>query len=172
MQGQLVCVNHVLSPNACFILTPSLDCVLYTPERLKKIATEVAMKDSVFSLSDCIRLLYNVSELSKAGLTQVSSLLTLFYIWQNEMNCEWSSLYLSVTKSSALDLVWASILNSFGKIAVAFEENTKIRLARVWSQSQICLFHCFSCAHNQAIVHQQAVSTSSWFCTRLCTWSD
>jgi hypothetical protein len=53
------------------------------------------------------------------------------YIWQNKMNCESSSLYLSATKLSSLDLVWASILNSFGKIAAAFEENTKIRLARV-----------------------------------------
>jgi hypothetical protein len=112
-------------------LTPSLDCISYTPERLEKIATEAAKEDSVFSLSDHIRLLYNVSELSKAGLTQVSSLLTLFNIWRNKMNCEGSSLYLSVTKLSALDLVWASILKSFGEIAVAFEEKTKIRLARV-----------------------------------------
>jgi aminopeptidase 2 len=88
MQGQLVCVNHILSPNACFILTPSLDCVSYTPERLEKIATEAAKEDSVVSLSYCIRLLYNVSELSKAGLTQVSSLLTLFDICQNKMNCK------------------------------------------------------------------------------------
>jgi aminopeptidase 2 len=81
-------VNHFLSPNACFVLTPLLDRVSYTPERLEKIATEAAKEDSVFSLSGRIGLLYDVSELSKAGLTQVNSLLTLFDIWRNETNCE------------------------------------------------------------------------------------
>ncbi|KAJ7242384.1 ERAP1-like C-terminal domain-containing protein [Mycena haematopus] len=61
--------------------------VLYTPERLSKIATEAAKGDSVFSLSDRIGLLRDVAELSKAGLTQVSSLLTLFDIWRHETNC-------------------------------------------------------------------------------------
>ncbi|KAJ7328905.1 leucyl aminopeptidase [Mycena albidolilacea] len=90
--------------------TTSLYRVSYIPERLEKIATEAAKEDSVFSLSDRIGLLYDVSELSKAGLTQVSSLLTLFDIWRNETNY----------------LVWASMLSSFGEIAAAFEENTEI----------------------------------------------
>ncbi|KAJ7824168.1 leucyl aminopeptidase [Mycena olivaceomarginata] len=84
--------------------------VSYTPERLEKIATETAKEDSVFSLSDRIGLLYDVSELSKASLTQVSSLLTLFDIWRNETNY----------------LIWASMLSSFGEIAAAFEGNTEI----------------------------------------------
>ncbi|KAJ7860510.1 leucyl aminopeptidase [Mycena leptocephala] len=80
--------------------------VLYTPERLAKIATEAAKKDSVFSLSDRVGLLYDVSELSKAGLTQVSSLLTLIDIWRNETNC--------------------NVLNSFGEIIRPFEEHPQI----------------------------------------------
>jgi hypothetical protein len=75
MQVWLVCVNHILSPNARFILTPSLDHVSYTPERLERLPQKWPRR-TVFSPSDRIRLLYNVSELSKAGLTQVSSLLS------------------------------------------------------------------------------------------------
>jgi aminopeptidase 2 len=81
-------VNHIFYANDRFVLTFIRDRVLYTPERLAKIATEAAKKDSVFSLSDRVGLLYDVSELSKAGLTQVSSLLTLIDIWRNETNCK------------------------------------------------------------------------------------
>jgi aminopeptidase 2 len=62
--------------------------VLYTPERLSKIAMEAAKEDSVYSLSDRIGLLNDVAELSKAGLAELSSLLTLVDIWRNEPNCE------------------------------------------------------------------------------------
>jgi aminopeptidase 2 len=64
------------------------DRVLYTPERLSKIATEAAKEDSVFSLNDRIGLLYDVSELSKAGLTKLSTFLTLVDTWRNETNCK------------------------------------------------------------------------------------
>ncbi|KAJ7877349.1 leucyl aminopeptidase [Mycena leptocephala] len=100
--------------------------VSYTPERLAKIATEAAKKDSVFSLSDRIGLLCDVSELSKAGLTQVSSLLTLIDIWRNETNCKQPFHSLSFVNLSALDLVWVSVLNSFGGIIRPFEERPQI----------------------------------------------
>lgn len=64
------------------------DRVLYTPERLSKIATEAAKEDSVFSLNDRIGLLYDVSELSKAGLSKLSAFLTLVDTWRNEANCK------------------------------------------------------------------------------------
>ncbi|KAF8198244.1 leucyl aminopeptidase [Mycena galopus ATCC 62051] len=90
--------------------TTGLYRVLYAPERLTKIATEAAKRDSVFSLSDRIGLLYDVSELSKAGLTQVSSLLTLINIWRKEPNY----------------LVWVSMLNSLGELTGPFENHPQI----------------------------------------------
>ncbi|KAF7361545.1 Aminopeptidase 1 [Mycena sanguinolenta] len=84
--------------------------VSYTPERLSKIATEAAKPDSVFALSDRIGLLFDVSELLKAGLTQVSSLLTLIDTWRNESS----------------DLVWRSMLNSLKGITNPFESHPKI----------------------------------------------
>jgi aminopeptidase 2 len=58
------------------------------PERLSNIATEAAKEDSVFSLNDRIGLLYDVSELSKAGLSKLSAFLTLVDTWRNETNCK------------------------------------------------------------------------------------
>ncbi|KAF8198250.1 leucyl aminopeptidase [Mycena galopus ATCC 62051] len=84
--------------------------VSYTPERLAKIATEAVRADSVFSLSDRIGLLYDVSELSQAGLTRVSSLLVLIDIWRNEPN----------------HLVWESILTSLEGITGPFEDHPQI----------------------------------------------
>ncbi|KAG5639615.1 hypothetical protein H0H81_010817 [Sphagnurus paluster] len=51
--------------------------VLYTPERLSKIAEEAAKEDSIFSLNDRIGLVYDAMALSKAGLAKLSSALTL-----------------------------------------------------------------------------------------------
>ncbi|KAJ7812088.1 hypothetical protein B0H14DRAFT_2858160 [Mycena olivaceomarginata] len=84
--------------------------VLYTPERLEKIATEAAKNDLIFSPRDRIGLLKDVSELSNAGLTLVSSLLTLVDIWRGETNY----------------LVWAGVLNSFEGILRAFEEHPRL----------------------------------------------
>ncbi|KAF7340896.1 Aminopeptidase 1 [Mycena sanguinolenta] len=90
--------------------TTGLYRVLYTPERLSKIAIEAAKGDSVFSLSDRIGLLCDVSELSHAGLTPVNSLLNLVDIWRNETN----------------HLVWVSILNSLRDIIRPFEDHSQI----------------------------------------------
>ncbi|KAJ2930053.1 hypothetical protein H1R20_g7024, partial [Candolleomyces eurysporus] len=51
--------------------------VLYTPERLVKIAEEASKKDSVISVNDRLGLVYDVLALSKAGLAPLSSALTV-----------------------------------------------------------------------------------------------
>ncbi|KAJ7123779.1 leucyl aminopeptidase [Mycena crocata] len=85
--------------------------VLYTPERLSEIAAEAAKEDSIFSLSDRIGLLYDVAELSKAGLTQLSTLLTVVDTWRNEKNY----------------LVWSSVLDRVGDLVIdAFWEHPQI----------------------------------------------
>ncbi|KAJ7667400.1 leucyl aminopeptidase [Mycena rosella] len=84
--------------------------VRYTPERLSKIAVEAAKEDSVFSLSDRIGLLYDVAELSKAGLTQLSSFLTLIDIWRNETNY----------------LVWSGVLTKMGTVLRIFDHHANI----------------------------------------------
>ncbi|KAJ6558360.1 peptidase family M1-domain-containing protein [Mycena capillaripes] len=84
--------------------------VLYTPERLSKIAAEAAKEDSAFSLSDRIGLIYDVSELAKAGMTKLSSLFTLVDIWRNETN----------------SLVWASILTGLNGVLRTFQLHPQI----------------------------------------------
>ncbi|KAJ6489207.1 peptidase family M1-domain-containing protein [Mycena vitilis] len=90
--------------------TTGLYRVLYTSERLSKIATEAAKEDSVFSLSDRIGIIYDVSQLAKAGLTKLSSLLTLVDIWRNETN----------------HLVWGSILTGLSGALSAFGHDLQI----------------------------------------------
>lgn len=64
-----------------------LDRVLYTPERLAKIAAEAAKENSAFSLDDRIGLVHDSMALSKAGLQKLSSALTLVDLWKNEKEC-------------------------------------------------------------------------------------
>jgi hypothetical protein len=119
-------VDDILPVNGRFILTLALDRVLYTPERLEKIATEAAKNDLIFSPRDRIGLLKDVSELSNAGLTLVSSLLTLVDIWRGETNCKLPFHFFSIANLFALDLVWAGVLNSFEGILRAFEEHPRL----------------------------------------------
>jgi hypothetical protein len=67
-----------------------LDRVLYTPERMVKIAAEAAKPDgvSVLSLNDRIGLVHDAMALSKAGLAKLSSALTLLDGLKGETECQ------------------------------------------------------------------------------------
>lgn len=58
--------------------------VLYTPERLAKIAAEAATGDAIFTLRDRIGLVHDTFDLAKAGFADVSSALTLVDILKEE----------------------------------------------------------------------------------------
>ncbi|KDR73439.1 hypothetical protein GALMADRAFT_72189 [Galerina marginata CBS 339.88] len=58
--------------------------VLYTPERLAKIAAEAAKEGSAFSLEDRMGLVNDTMALSQAGLFKLSSALTLVELLKNE----------------------------------------------------------------------------------------
>lgn len=66
----------------------STDRVLYTPERLAKIAHEAAKPKSCFSVDDRMGLVYDAFALSKAGLADLSSSLNLIDILRDEKECE------------------------------------------------------------------------------------
>ena len=65
-----------------------LDRVLYTPERLEKIAEEAAKQNSPFSLNDRLGLIHDAMALSKAGLAKLSSAMTLVDKLKHEKECE------------------------------------------------------------------------------------
>lgn len=81
--------------------------VLYTPERLAKIAAEASKTDSIFTLDDRMGILYDAVALSKAGLCNVSDTLTVIDIWSNEKE----------------DLVWSSISQTLGSMVSTFSES-------------------------------------------------
>ncbi|TFK42895.1 peptidase family M1-domain-containing protein [Crucibulum laeve] len=84
--------------------------VLYTPERLTKIAKEAAKEDSAFSLNDRIGLVYDAMALSKAGLAKLSSALTLVDILRNEKE----------------HLVWVGIAESVSNLVTIWWEHPQI----------------------------------------------
>ncbi|KAJ7748797.1 leucyl aminopeptidase [Mycena maculata] len=94
--------------------TMGLYRVLYTPERLAKIAAEAATADSVFSLKDRMGLIYDVAALTDAGLAPLSSLFTVIDVWRNEPNCK------------RLYMVWLSVWSSISTVLRAYWENKKI----------------------------------------------
>lgn len=62
---------------------------MYTPERLAAIAKEAAKsKGSLFGFEDRIGLINDAPALAKAGLTEVSSALTLIDNFRNETECK------------------------------------------------------------------------------------
>ena len=89
-QSASVC-DHFLGFLCDFVAWAFTDRVLYTPERLAKIAAEAAKEDSVFSLNDRIGLVFDSLALSKAGLAKLSSSLTLIDLLKNEKECKLGS---------------------------------------------------------------------------------
>ncbi|KAJ6632131.1 leucyl aminopeptidase [Mycena sp. CBHHK59/15] len=84
--------------------------VLYTPERLTKIAIEAAKDDSCFSLDDRVGLMFDMAELSRAGLADLSSFLTLVDTWKNEKEY----------------LVWSTVSGNVGRLMQTFWEFPKV----------------------------------------------
>ncbi|KAF7325843.1 Leucyl aminopeptidase [Mycena kentingensis (nom. inval.)] len=84
--------------------------VLYTPDRLSKIATEAAKPESAFSLCDRMGLVYDIAALSTAGRAPISSLLDLVDAWKNETNC----------------MVWFSVASSLTGIYQTFSDIPEI----------------------------------------------
>lgn len=84
-QGPLVFVssNYVFC-HELLIYRALLDRVLYTPERLGKIAVEATRENSVFSLNDRVGLVQDAMALSKAGLLKLSGVLTLVDVLKHE----------------------------------------------------------------------------------------
>ncbi|KAI0075828.1 hypothetical protein K474DRAFT_1663834 [Panus rudis PR-1116 ss-1] len=85
--------------------------VLYTPERFAVIAKVAAKDDSVFTFEDRIGIINDAPALAKAGLTQVSSALTLIDTFRNDKEY----------------LVWSSITGSLDPIIDTWWEHPKIK---------------------------------------------
>jgi len=84
--------------------------VLYTPERLEKIAEEAAKPDSIFSLNDRMGLVNDNLALAKAGLAPVTGALTLIQGLKNEQEY----------------LVWNSASSSLATVLTTWWENQKV----------------------------------------------
>ena len=61
--------------------------MLYTPERLIKVAEEAAKEDSALSLADRLGLVYDALQLAKAGYGYLSNTLKLYEIFRDDDNC-------------------------------------------------------------------------------------
>ncbi|KAF9246581.1 hypothetical protein BU15DRAFT_39568 [Melanogaster broomeanus] len=67
--------------------------VLYSAERLARIAREAAEGDAIFSLNDRIGLVHDAMALAKSGHATVSSALAVVDIFRNEQECKlWDSI--------------------------------------------------------------------------------
>ncbi|KAJ7905297.1 leucyl aminopeptidase [Mycena olivaceomarginata] len=86
--------------------------VLYTPERLAKIAAEASKENSIFSLDDRMGILYDVNALSKAGLAKLSDTLTVIDLWSNEKECK-----------SMFYLVLSTVAQTLGSLNATFWES-------------------------------------------------
>ncbi|KAF8199715.1 leucyl aminopeptidase [Pholiota molesta] len=84
--------------------------VLYTPERLMKIAVEAANDQTIFSLDEQTGLLQDAFAFSQAGFSTLSSSLTLVDIWKNVKEY----------------LVWNAIGNSLEEICSIWWENFEV----------------------------------------------
>ncbi|KAJ7273515.1 ERAP1-like C-terminal domain-containing protein [Mycena haematopus] len=108
--------NIALDTNGTYKLnanTVGVYRVLYTPERLAKIAVEASKENSIFSLDDRMGILYDSNALSKAGLAKLSDTLTVIDLWSNEKEC----------KLISLDLVLSTVAQTLSSFTSTFWES-------------------------------------------------
>jgi aminopeptidase 2 len=84
--------------------------VLYTPERLSKIAAEAGKPDSVFTLDDRMGLIQDSFALAQAGFAKLSSSLTLVNLWKGETEY----------------MVWRAIVGELSKLASIWWETPEV----------------------------------------------
>ncbi|KIK95297.1 hypothetical protein PAXRUDRAFT_140992 [Paxillus rubicundulus Ve08.2h10] len=84
--------------------------VLYSAERLARIAREAAEGDAIFSLNDRVGLVHDAMALAKSGHATVSSVLTVVDILRNEQEF----------------LVWDSIARNLGRLVSTWWENEDV----------------------------------------------
>lgn len=103
------------------------DRVLYTPERLVKIAEEAGKDRSIFSLEDRIGLVSDAMVLAKASLSKTSGALTLIDLLRVEKECECLECYNGYPPSdNLLVLGWKSISMMFNEMADIFWEDSDL----------------------------------------------
>ncbi|KZV77286.1 hypothetical protein PENSPDRAFT_568462 [Peniophora sp. CONT] len=85
--------------------------VLYTPERLQKIAAQAAESGSPFALEDRIGLVHDAMALAKSGQLKISAALGLVWTWRSE----------------AEYLVWQGISDNLGIVVGTWQENSHIK---------------------------------------------
>ncbi|KAF5326661.1 hypothetical protein D9619_004256 [Psilocybe cf. subviscida] len=84
--------------------------VLYTPERLRKIAEEAGKPNSVFTLDDRMGLIQDSFALAQAGFAKLSSSLTLVNLWKGETEY----------------MVWRVIANELGGLGSIWWETPEV----------------------------------------------
>ncbi len=100
--------------------------MLYSPERLLKIAQEATKVNSMFSLNDRISIIHDAFALSGAGYTRLSSVLDLVMEWRSESECTHTLLlpiYCSVKAIFFADLVWRAIRNELGAVVRVWRDD-------------------------------------------------
>jgi aminopeptidase 2 len=137
-----------------YVYNYHLDRVLYSPERLAKIAAEASKENSIFTLDDRMGILYDTMALSKAGLAKLSDTLTVIDLWSAEKECKLTLSLVSLQDlKAATDLVLSSISDTLGSLVSTFSESLgtievlrafiRVRnLAFSWSQRLILCSPC------------------------------
>jgi aminopeptidase 2 len=102
--------------------------VLYSPERLSKIAAEASKGDAVFSADDRIELVGDVAALAKAGFIDTSAALAVTDQLRNESQRESHRLFPVPVKEAneTTELVWSTISGLTGTIKSTWYENERV----------------------------------------------
>ena len=110
------------------VLKHVVDRVLYTPERLSKIAAECAKEDSVFTLNDRLGLVHDSMALAKAGFATLSSAMNFVNILRREKECQFYLLRFGTfpTHYHISDLVWDGISQNLSELVSIWWEESRV----------------------------------------------
>jgi aminopeptidase 2 len=132
--------------------------VLYSPERLIKIAAEAAEGEGVFSIDDRIGLVSDAAALAGAGFAKTSAVLQMVHELRNEPHRE-RPRRVSTQAQCFLELVWTAFADLLNSIRSTWFEHKAVvngirRFARV---SSAVLGERRPVAHHEQFLHAPLV---------------
>ena len=101
------------------------DRVLYTRERLMKIAVEATRRGSIFSVEDRMGLISDELACAKAGLTKITDALELIHLFKDEKEC-WYLQFSTSLNHQYPDSVWVTIAIGLAEIQSIWWEYPEI----------------------------------------------
>lgn len=145
-------------------LTPDIDRVLYSPERVTTLGGQCSQENSPFAVTDRMGLISDVTQLGKSGLMRTSAGLSLIDTLRSDTDCKLRIPAVYGIADDLVDLVWDSIATRIAGICEVWWEMSDATRNDMNAFRRVRFMHfIFQCVDPPELVSLLATGQEVWF---------